>query len=97
MDKLVFPNLKSRAPDINVGHNEVPIAGQICVPAHTPLLINSLGARSPISEVQNLNFFMEGISYLTDCYYQFKLKLIMKILELDVFSIMSESLVVTSL
>ena len=43
-------HLEARAPHVDVGHDEVPVAGEEGVPAHGPLAAHGLGAGAAVAE-----------------------------------------------
>ena len=43
-------HLEARAPHVDVGHDEVPVAGEEGVPAHRPLAAHGLGAGAAVAE-----------------------------------------------
>ena len=57
--KLGRTDLETRAANINVGYDEVPLAGQVGVPPDTPTGIHRLGPRPPVPEHQQ--HLTEGI------------------------------------
>ena len=46
------------SPHVNVGHDEVPLAGEVGVPARRPLAGHSLGAGASVSEKYPLDKFI---------------------------------------